>query len=174
MLSMRPNTYIWLTNSLLVASLSLMLGSTAVACTGWLDHADFLLRLAVMPGGFIMGGLVYLVNGCIEHYADLLPPCYRARASTRSEWQALYGSERMAAVEAALKDFAVLYGVRPSDAFQFRPDDNIEDLLQAFHAGGTISGDHPCATPAPTRPESVAEASLRAYLDTTIAVKQGL
>ncbi len=90
---------------------------------------------AVFPGLFILGGLVFLINGCVEHYADVLPPKYRARRSTRPEWEALYGTEQMYVVESILKRFVRSHGFRTTDAFQFRPEDRLEELMNEFYPG---------------------------------------
>ena len=68
-------------------SARLFFGSILALQTNWLQRADFLVRCAVFPGGLIAGGVVFLVNGCVEHYADFLPPKYRTRRSTQPEWE---------------------------------------------------------------------------------------
>ena len=135
MWAMRRRTYKWLTSSLMGLSAVLFFGSIAALSTNWLQHADFLVKFAVFPGGLIAAGIVFLINGCVEHYADVLPQKYRSRQNMQSEWQSLYDSEPMYAVESVLKHFAELHGFRKTDAFQFRPEDRIEELLRDFHPG---------------------------------------
>ena len=135
MWAIRQRTYTWLTTGLIVLSCVLLFGSIAALSTNWLQHADFLVKFAVFPGGLIAAGIVFLINGCVEHYADVLPQKYRSRQNMQSEWQSLYDSEQMYAVESVLKHFAELHGFRKTDAFQFRPEDRIEELLRDFHPG---------------------------------------
>jgi len=135
MLAMSRRTYQWLTAGLIGLSSILFFGSILALQTGWLQRADFLAQFAVFPGGLIAGGVVFLINGCVEHYADVLPPKYRARRSTRPEWEALYGTEQMYVVESILKRFARSHGFRTTDAFQFRPEDQLEELMKEFYPG---------------------------------------
>lgn len=135
MLAMRRRTYTWLTTALMGASAILFFGSILALQTDWLRDADFLVRFAVFPGGLIAGGLVFLINGCVEYYADVLPSKYRARRSTRPEWAAVYDEEQMRVVESILKWFARSHGFRTTDAFQFGPQDRIEDLMTDFYSG---------------------------------------
>lgn len=135
MLAMSRRTYRWLTTGLMGLSVIFFVGSIAALQIDWLQQADFLIRLAVFPGGLIAGVVVFLINGCVEHYADVLPPKYRARRSTRPEWEALYGTEQMYAVESILKRFARSHGFRTTDAFQFQPEDHVEELMKDFHPG---------------------------------------
>ncbi len=116
-------------------SLILFFGSILALQTDWLQHADFLVKFVVFPGGLIAGGLVFLINGCVEHYADVLPPKYRVRRNTRLEWEALHDAEQMYAVESILKQFARSHGFRATDAFQFRPEDQLDELMNEFYPG---------------------------------------
>ena len=77
MWAMRQRTYTWLTTGLIVLSCGLFFGS--ILALRWLEHADFLVRFALFPGGLIAAGIVFLINGCVEHYADVLPQKYRRR-----------------------------------------------------------------------------------------------
>ena len=70
MLAMSRRTYTWLTTSLMGLSAILVFGSILALQTDWLQRADFLVQFAVFPGGLIAGGVVFLINGCVEHYAD--------------------------------------------------------------------------------------------------------
>jgi hypothetical protein len=133
MWAMRRRTYTWLTTSLIGLSCVLLFGS--IFTVRWLEHADFLVRFAMFPGGMIAAGIVFLINGCVEHYADVLPKKYRVRQNTRPEWQSLYDNEQMYAVESVLKHFVELHGFKEADAFQFRPEDRLEELLQGFYPG---------------------------------------
>jgi hypothetical protein len=135
MLSLSRRTYRWLTTGLMGLSAILFVGSIVALQMDWLQRADFLVQFAVFPGGLIAGGVVFLINGCVEHYADVLPPKYRARRSTRPEWEALYGTEQMYVVESILKRFARSHGFRTTDAFQFRPEDQHEELMKEFYPG---------------------------------------
>jgi len=139
MWAMGRRTYTWLTTSLIVLSCILLLGS--ILTHRWLEHADFLVRFAMFPGGLIAAGIVFLINGCVEHYADILPRKYRLRQDTRPEWQSLYDNERMYAVEAVLKRFVDLHGFRKADALQFRPEDRLDELLKDFYPGRSITDD---------------------------------
>lgn len=136
---MRRKTYAWLTTSLIGLSCALLFGS--IFSHRWLENADFLVRFAVFPGGLIAAGIVFLINGCVEHYADILPRKYRGRQNTRPEWQSLYDNEQMYAVESVLKHFAELHGFRKTDTFQFCPEDRIEELLQDFYPGRSNTDD---------------------------------
>lgn len=124
---MRRATYEWLTTTLIGISAALMLGTPLIAAA--VDHLeedlDILLALAFVPGGFILGGLIYLCNGLIEYYADLLPSQYRARSSQREHWQAIFASAGIGSVQAALEGFASSNDLRPEDAFQFHPEDRL-------------------------------------------------
>lgn len=133
--AMRQRTYKWLTTSLMGLSAIIFFGSIAALSTNWLQHADFLVKFAVFPGGLIAAGIVFLINGCVEHYADVLPQKYRLRQNTRPEWQSLYDNEQMHTVESVLKHFVRLHGLRKTDAFQFRPEDQIDELLKDFYPG---------------------------------------
>ena len=135
MLAMSRRTYTWLTTSLMGVSAILFFGSIVALQTDWLQRADFLVQFAVFPGGLIAGGVVFLINGCVEHYADCLPPKYRARPSTRPEWEAICDTEQMHVVESILKRFARSHGFRTMDAFQFRPEDRLEELMKDFYPG---------------------------------------
>ena len=135
MLPMSRRTYAGLTTSLTVISVILILGSIVALRTDWLRHADFFVKFAVFPGGLIAGGIVFLVNGCVEHYADLLPPRYRERPITRPEWEAICDTEQMHVFESILKRFAHSHGFRTMDAFQFRPEDQLEELMKEFYPG---------------------------------------
>ena len=141
MLAMSRRTYNWLTTGLMVLSAVLFFGSILALQTDWLQHADFLIRLAVFPGGLIAGGVVFLINGCVEHHADVLPPKYRARRSTRSEWEVLYDTEQMYVVESMLKQFARSHGFRMTDAYQFRPEDQLKELMNEFYPGCSDADD---------------------------------
>ncbi|HYW81525.1 MAG TPA: hypothetical protein VE890_18210 [Thermoguttaceae bacterium] len=132
---MSRRTYAWLTTSLLVLGAFLFFGSIAALQMDCLQQADFLIRFAVSPGGLIAGGIVVLINGCVEHYADFLPSKYRKRRSTRSEWESVYDTDRMYVVESVLKRFARSHGFRITDAFQFGPEDRIEELIEDFYPG---------------------------------------
>ncbi len=133
MLAMSRRTYACLTTALMGASAILVFGSILALRTDWLQDADILVRLAVFPGGLIAGCLVILMYGCVEYHADILPSKYRARRSTRPEWEAFYDEERMHVVESILKWFARSHGFRTTDAFQFGPEDRIEDLMRDFY-----------------------------------------
>ena len=141
MWAIRQRTYKWLTTSLLLLSAILSFGSIVAIRTDWLQHADILIQFAVFPGGLIAGGIVFLINGCVEHYADVLPGKYRRRQDTRQEWQFLYDNEQMYAVESVLKRFVELHGFRTTDAFQFRPEDRLDELLQDFYPSRHIAAD---------------------------------
>ncbi|MHB0958264.1 MAG: hypothetical protein ACYC0X_12360 [Pirellulaceae bacterium] len=132
---MSRRTYTWLTTSLMGLSAILVFGSILTLQTDWLQRADFLVRFAVFPGGLIAGGVVFLIHGCVEHYADVLPPKYRARPSTRPEWEAICDTEQMRVVESILKRFARSHGFRTMDAFQFRPEDQLEVMMKEFYPG---------------------------------------
>lgn len=74
MWTISPRTYRWLTTSLNALGLTLFFGSLLAIRTDWLETADFCIRFAIFPGGLIAGALVLLINGCVEHYADILSP----------------------------------------------------------------------------------------------------
>ena len=135
MWAMSRKTYHWLTTSLHALSVILFFGSILAPQTDWLQDADVLVQFAVLPGGLIAAGIVFLVNGCVEHHADILPPRYRARRSTRCEWQSAYNTEQMDVVESILRRFARSHGFRATDAFQFGPEDRIEELMRDFYPG---------------------------------------
>ena len=141
MLAMRRRTYAWLTTSLIGLSCVLLFGSILALRTDWLQHADTLVQFVVFPGGLIAAGIVFLINGCVEHYADVLPSEYRRRPDARQEWQALYNNEQMYAVESVLKRFVDLHGFQTKDAFQLRPEDRLDELLQDFYPGRSITAD---------------------------------
>ena len=105
-----------------------MLSPFVLSHLGFLDRADFLVRLAVIPGAFI-GALVFLVNGCIEHYADILPRKYRSRSSQDDAWRSLYSETEMDGVREVLQAFSISHGFRAVDTFQFHPDDRLLDIL---------------------------------------------
>jgi hypothetical protein len=132
---MRRVTRDWLTGVLLGASLFFMLAPIAAAGFGWLDGRDFLVQIAVLPGGFMIGGITYLLNGCVEYYADVLPPKYRQRSSQETEWRTTFADDDMVVVRAALEQFAVSNGFRREDAFQFHPEDRLWQLLGDFYPG---------------------------------------
>ena len=119
----------------------LFFGSILALQMDWLQRADFLVQFAVCPGGLIAGGIVFLINGCVEHYADFLPPKYRARRGTRSEWHAIYDTEQMYVVESILKRFARSHGFRTTDAFQFGPGDRLGELIREFYPGRSDTDD---------------------------------
>ncbi len=127
---MTRRAYTGLTTCLLGLSATLLVGSIMTLQTNWLQRADVLIQFAIFPGGLIAGGILFLIHGCVEHYADLLPAKYRQRKTTRPEWETLYGTQRMVAVASVLQQFARLHGFRTSDAFQFRPEDRINDLME--------------------------------------------
>lgn len=135
MWAMSRTAYRWWNGSLAAFSGGLLLGTVISLQMDWLENADPLVQLAICPGGFIAAGIVFLLNGCVEHYADFLPAQYRARESTRSEWRTLYDAERMVVVESILKQFARSHGFRATDAFQFGPEDRVEDLMREFYPG---------------------------------------
>lgn len=135
MWAMSRRMYKWLTTSLMMLSVIFFLGSILVIQTDWLKHVDFAIKLAIFPGGLIADGILFLINGCVEHYADCLPSKYRKRPSTRSKWEATYSPEEMYSAESVLKQFARSHGFRITDAFQFGPDDRIEDLMREFYPG---------------------------------------
>jgi len=112
-----------------------MLGSIADPAIDRFRRADLLVQFAIFPGGFIVGGIIYLINGCVECYADILPPKYRARVSSLPQWQSTYDSQQIPIVESALKRFALSHGFRETDAFQFRPEDRIGEMLRDFYPG---------------------------------------
>lgn len=122
-----------------------MVGPILPAARGWLDGCDFLVKFAAFPGMFIFGGLLFLVNGCVEYYADILPRKYRRRPSQEAEWRNLYSDNRMESVLAALKHFALAHGFEAGDAFQFRPDDRAQQLLSDFYPGRTAGPSNPDA-----------------------------
>ncbi|MHB0961092.1 MAG: hypothetical protein ACYC0X_21800 [Pirellulaceae bacterium] len=132
---MSRRTYTWLTTSLMGLIAILLFGSILALQTDWLERADFLVRFAVFPGGLIAGGVVFLIHGCVEHYADALPPKYRARPSTRPEWEAICDTEQMRVVESILKRFARSHEFRTMDAFQFRPEDQLEVMMKELYPG---------------------------------------
>jgi hypothetical protein len=176
MWAMRRRTYTWLTTSLIVLSCVLLFGSILALRTDWLQHADVFVQFAVFPGGLIAGGIVFLINGCVEHYADMLPPKYRLRPNTQPEWQSLYDEEQMYAVESVLKRFVDLHGFQKSDAFQFRPEDRLDDLLREFYSGRSNTDDllrkldmtsGVIDTPTPTR------LTLREYVEARIGKSYG-
>jgi len=129
---MRRATRDWLTTILPVTSLLFMVGPIAAAVWGWLDRRDFLVQITVLPGGFIIGGILYLVNGCVEYYADVLPPKYRERPSQETVWRLAFPDADMTVVQTALKEFASSNGFRREDAFQFHPEDRIWQLFGDF------------------------------------------
>ena len=129
---MRRATRDWLTTVLPVTSLVFMIGPIVAAGRGWLDGPFTLMKFAVLPGGFIIGGIVYLVNGCVEYYADVLPPKYRQRPSQETDWRLSFADD-MKEVRAALEEFAVSNGFRREDAFQFHPEDRLWQLLGDFY-----------------------------------------
>ena len=102
-----------------------------------LDGGDFLVKLAVFPGCFIIGGIVFLFNGCVENYADTLPRKYRSRSSQEQDWQSLYSVTEMDSVCKYLQMFSVCHGFRAIDAYQFHPDDPLLDLLGEFYPDNT-------------------------------------
>ena len=119
----------------MVLSAILFFGSILALRMDRLQHADFLVKFTVFPGGLIAGGIVFLVNGCVEHYADILPPKYRKRRSTRPEWEFIYDTKQMYVVESILKRFARSHEFRTTDAFQFGPEDRLEELMREFYPG---------------------------------------
>lgn len=123
MLAMSRRTHKWLTTCLVTLCLLLVLCPFVIVQLDWIEHADTLLKFAVFPGCLIAGGLGFLIDGCIEYYADILPSKYRKRRSARPAWEALYATEQMVVVESVLKRFAQSQGFRTTDAFQFEPDD---------------------------------------------------
>lgn len=135
MLAMSRRTYTCLTTSLNGLSAILLVGSILALQADWLQDADLLVRFAVFPGGLIAGGIVFLLNGCVEHYADILPPRYRGRRNAHSEWQSIYGAEQMRVVESILKRFTRSHGFRTTDALQFEPEDRLEELMREFYPG---------------------------------------
>lgn len=135
MLAMSRQTHKWLTTCLVTLCLLLVLCPFVIVQLDWIEHADTLLKFAIFPGCLIGGGLGFLINGCIEHYADILPSKYRKRRIARPAWEALYDTEQMVVVESVLKRFAQSQGFRTTDAFQFEPDDRMEDLLRDFYPG---------------------------------------
>lgn len=139
MLAITRRTYKWLTTSLMTLCLFFVLSPFVIAHMDWSEHADTSLKFAVFPGFFIVGGLIFLINGCIEYYADILPSKYRKRQSTRPAWEALYGTGQMSVVESVLKRFARSHGFRTTDAFQFEPDDRTDDLMREFYHGRSDS-----------------------------------
>ena len=84
-----------------------LLAPIAAAGFGWLDGREFLVQIAVLPGGFMIGGITYLLNGCVEYYADVLPPKYRQRSSQETEWRAMFADDDMVVVRAALEQTPV-------------------------------------------------------------------
>lgn len=133
MWAIRRTTYAWLTASLLVLSLLLIFGSILALHLDRIQNADFLVRFVVFPGGLIAGGIVFLINGCLEYYADLLPGKYRGRTGSRSQWESIYNTEQMHALESILIRFARSHGFRATDAFQFAPGDRLEELMREFY-----------------------------------------
>ena len=169
MWAMGRRTYTWLRTSLIVLSCVILFGS--ILSQRWLEHADFLIRLAVFPGGLIAAAIVFLINGCVEHYADVLPRKYRLRQDTRPEWQSLYDNEQMYAVEAVLNRFVDLHGFQKSDAFQFQPEDRLGDVLREFCPGRRITTDLLRKLDMTIRvadPDTPAQLTLREYVDARI------
>ncbi len=141
MLPMSRRTYRWLTTTLMGLSAILFFGSIAALQTDWLQRADSLIQLAVFPGGLIAGGVIVLINGCVEHHADVLPPKYRARRSSRPEWEDIYDTTQMRVVETILRRFARSHGFRTRDSFQFGPEDRLEELMREFYPGRSDADD---------------------------------
>ncbi len=112
---------------------------------------------------------MFLLNGCVEYYADILPPRYRGRRNARSEWQSIYGTEQMRVVESILKRFARSHGFRTTDAFQFEPEDRLEGLMQEFYPGRSDSDDLLRQTDATSSvADTPSRLSLREYVDARI------
>jgi hypothetical protein len=132
---MRRGTRDFLTSVLVGASLLFMVGPIAAAGFGWLDGRDFLVQIAAIPGCFIIGGIVYLTNGCVEYYADVLPRKYRQRPSQEAHWRETLSDDDIRVAGVALEAFAVSNGFRREDAFQFHPDDRLWQLLGDFYPG---------------------------------------
>jgi hypothetical protein len=174
MLPMNRRTYKWLTTSLLTLCLLFVLSPFVIAHMDWIEHADTSIKLAVFPGFFILGGLIFLINGCIEYYADILPLKYRKRQSTRPKWETIYGTEQVYVVESVLKRFARSHGFRITDAFQFEPEDRIEDLISDFYPGRSDTDAllRRCDLTSSTTSTST-QLFLREYVDTRVGHDHG-
>jgi len=132
---MSRRTYTVLATGLPVLGLLVLLGSILALQTAWLQRADVYIRLAVFPGGVMAAVVIFLLGHNVEYHADLLPPKFRGRPSTRLQWQALYSVTQMDSVESTLKRFAQTHEFRESDAFAFGPDDCLGDLMREFYPG---------------------------------------